>query len=387
MVSLYKARSKRPSIPGFVLFVTLGLALSACSQEKAETKEVIRPVKVVEIAKVDDTRRLDYSGSVKSRTETSLGFRINGKVIERNVDIGDRVKPGDVLARVDANDYELAVRSAQASLMAAQKQVETTDLTRKRAEQLFAKNFASKSQLEAQTLAYEQAVSSRDAAASSLEQAKNQVAYTDLTSGLNGIVTAINADVGQVVGTGTPVVTVAVDGEKEVQIAVPETDIAQFSIGKSVQARFWSDKALVLDGKVREVAGSADLQSRTFAVRVSLPADPRILLGMTATIEAKVDNANPSISIPLSALAQKDGAPAVWLVDRGAGTVHVRPVKVADFSDDGVRVAEGLHPGDVVVAAGTQFMSENLKVKLPETGDLKAAAAEPAAVPDAGVVR
>ncbi|NGN42918.1 efflux RND transporter periplasmic adaptor subunit [Mesorhizobium sp. CGMCC 1.15528] len=387
MVSLYIARSKRPSIPGFALFVALGLALSACSQEKAETKEVIRPVKVVEIAKADDTRRLDYSGSVKSRTETSLGFRINGKVIERNVDIGDRVKPGDVLARVDANDYELATRSAQASLMAAQKQVETTDLTRKRAEQLFAKNFASKSQLEAQTLAYEQAVSSRDAAASSLEQAKNQVAYTDLTSGLNGIVTAINADVGQVVGTGTPVVTVAVDGEKEVQIAVPETDIAQFRIGKSVQARFWSDNALVLDGKVREVAGSADLQSRTFAVRVSLPADPRVLLGMTATIEAKVDNANASISIPLSALGQKDGASVVWLVDRAAGTVHMRPVKVADFSDDGVRVADGLRPGDVVVAAGTQFMSENMKVKLPETGDQKAAAAEPAAVPDAGVVR
>ncbi|MEI5678351.1 MULTISPECIES: efflux RND transporter periplasmic adaptor subunit [unclassified Mesorhizobium] len=387
MVSLYIARSKRPSIPGFALFVALGLTLSACSQEKAETMEVIRPVKVVEIAKVDDTRRLDYSGSVKSRTETSLGFRINGKVIERNVDIGDRVKPGDVLARVDANDYELATRSAQASLMAAQKQVETTDLTRKRAEQLFAKNFASKSQLEAQTLAYEQAVSSRDAAASSLEQAKNQVAYTDLMSGLNGIVTAINADVGQVVGTGTPVVTVAVDGEKEVQIAVPETDIAQFRIGKSVQARFWSDNALVLDGKVREVAGSADLQSRTFAVRVSLPADPRVLLGMTATIEAKVDNANASISIPLSALGQKDGASVVWLVDRAAGTVHMRPVKVADFSDDGVRVADGLRPGDVVVAAGTQFMSENMKVKLPETGDQKAAAVEPAVVPDAGVVR
>jgi len=387
MVSLYIARSKRPSIPGFALFVALGLALSSCSQEKAETKEVIRPVKVVEITKADDTRRLDYSGSVKSRTETSLGFRINGKVIERNVDIGDRVKPGDVLARVDANDYELAVRSAQASLMAAQKQVETTELTRKRAEQLFAKNFASKSQLEAQTLAYEQAVSSRDAAASSLEQAKNQVAYNDLTYGLNGIVTAINADVGQVVGTGTPVVTVAVDGEKEVQIAVPETDIAQFRIGKSVQARFWSDNGLVLDGKVREVAGSADLQSRTFAVRVSLPADPRILLGMTATIEAKVDNISSSISIPLSALGQKDGAPVVWLVDRGAGTVHARSVKVADFSDDGVRVADGLQPGDVVVAAGTQFMSENMKVKLPETGDQKAAAAEPAVVPDAGVVR
>jgi len=383
MVSLYNARLKMPPVMGLGLFVAAGLLLSACSEEKAETKEIIRPVKVVEIVKTDDTRRLDYSGSVRSRTETNLGFRINGKIIERNVDIGDRVKPGDVLARVDANDYELAVRSAEAALMAANKQVETTELTRKRAEQLFAKNFASKSQLEAQTLAYEQAVSSRDAAASTLEQAKNQVVYTDLTSNLNGIVTAINADVGQVVGTGTPVVTVAVDGEKEVQIAVPETDIAQFSIGKAVQARFWSDAALVLKGTVREVSGSADAQSRTFAVRVSLPGDPRVLLGMTATVEATVDNASPSISIPLSALAQKDGQSVVWLVDRGAGTVHSRPVKVADFSDDGVRLADGLRPGDVVVSAGTQFMSEDMKVKLPGTVEQKAASAEPVS----GVVR
>jgi multidrug efflux system membrane fusion protein len=383
MVSLYNARLKMPPVLGLGLFVVAGLLLSACSEEKAETKEIIRPVKVVEIVKTDDTRRLDYSGSVRSRTETNLGFRINGKIIERNVDIGDRVKPGDVLARVDANDYELAVRSAEAALMAANKQVETTELTRKRAEQLFAKNFASKSQLEAQTLAYEQAVSSRDAAASTLEQAKNQVVYTDLTSNLNGIVTAINADVGQVVGTGTPVVTVAVDGEKEVQIAVPETDIAQFSIGKAVQARFWSDAALVLKGTVREVSGSADAQSRTFAVRVSLPGDPRVLLGMTATVEATVDNANPTISIPLSALAQRDGQSVVWLVDRGAGTVHSRPVKVADFSDDGVRLADGLRPGDVVVSAGTQFMSEDMKVKLPGTVEQKAASAEPVS----GVVR
>ncbi len=196
--------------------------------------------------------------------------------------------------------------------------------------------------------------------------------------------TTINADVGQVVGSGTPVITVAVDGEKEVQIAVPEMDIAQFKVGKDVKARFWSDDALVLDGKVREVSGSADAQSRTFAVRVSLPNDPRVLLGMTATIEAQAaDNTQPYVSIPLSALAEKDGQQIVWLVDRSAGTVHSRGIKVADFADDGVRVADGLKTGDVVVAAGTQFMTENMKVKVPnaqqasaETNGSAAAAAD-----------
>ncbi|TSE14113.1 efflux RND transporter periplasmic adaptor subunit [Mesorhizobium intechi] len=344
--------------------VVAALALAGCSQEKAEVKEIIRPVKVVEIAQAHDTRMLSYSGSVRARTESALAFRVNGKITERLVDIGQHVAPGDVLARIDPTDYDLSVKSAQAALDAAERQVETTELARKRAEQLFAKNFAPKSQLEQATLTHDQAVATRDSARSSLDQAKNQVGYTDLKADRDGIVTAVNADVGQVVGSGTPVVTVAVDGEKEVLIAVPEMEIAEFKPGKLVKAGFWSDSALALDGKVREVAGSADPQSRTFAVRVSLPDDPRVLLGMTANIEASAANEKQLVSIPLSALAEKDSQSIVWTVDRDADTVHARPVKVAKFAADGVRVAEGLKPGDVVVAAGTQFMTENLKVKL-----------------------
>ncbi|MER8799332.1 efflux RND transporter periplasmic adaptor subunit [Mesorhizobium sp. M0998] len=378
-MSLSKSITYRRPAAGLALIVVAALGLAGCSQEKAEVKEIIRPVKVVEIAKASDTRQLSYSGSVRARTEMNLGFRINGKITERLVDIGDRVKPGDVLARVDPTDYELSVRSSQASLDAADRQVETVELTRKRAEQLYAKNFAPKSQLEQATLAYNQAVATRDSARSQLAQAQNQVRYTDLKADKNGIVTSVAADVGQVVGSGTPVVTVAIDGEKEVLIAVPETDIAEFKPGKTVKAGFWSDEALTLDGKVREVAGSADPQSRTFAVRVSLPNDPRVLLGMTASIEAAVDNRQQLVSIPLAALAQKDSQSIVWTVDRNGGTVHAHPVKVAAFTPDGVSVADGLNPGDVVVAAGTQFMTENLKVKLTGDAAQQSASADDAA--------
>lgn len=352
------------------------LALSGCSEEKAETKEIVRPVKVVEIAAVDSTRTLSYSGTVRARTEMNLGFRINGKIIGRTVDIGQRVKSGDLLARIDPADYELALTSAKASLDAAERQVETTDLARVRAEQLFAKNVSPKSQLEQATLSYNQAVATRDSAKSALEQAQNQVTYTDLKSDQNGIVTAINADVGQVVGSGTPVVTVAVDGEKEVLVAIPETDIAQFKPGKTVTVGFWSDAGLFLQGKVREVAGSAEPQSRTFAIRVSLPADPNVLLGMTAGIVASASATQPLVSIPLSALAKKDDQPIVWTVDRAGDTVHSRSVKVAGFTGDGVRIAEGLKPGDVVVAAGTQFMTEGLKVKLDGAVEQQSASAD-----------
>ena len=375
-MSLSSSIISRLPVAGLIV-VTLGLA--GCSQEKAEVEAIIRPVKVVEIGQAETSRELDYSGSVRARTEMNLGFRISGKITERLVDIGQHVSAVDVLARIDATDYELSVKSAKASLDAAERQVETVDLSRKRAEQLFAKNFTSKSQLEQATLTYNQAVATRDAARSTLSQAQNQVVYTDLKASENGIVTAVSADVSQVVGAGTPVMTVAVDGEKEVLIAVPEMDIAEFKPGKDVKAGFWSDDALSLDGKVREVAGSADPQSRTFAVRVSLPDDPRVLLGMTASIKASVASRQQLVSIPLSALAEKDGQKIVWTVDRGSDTVHPRPIKVAEFTADGVSVADGLKPGDVVVAAGTQFMTENLQVKLTGGAAQQSASAEDAA--------
>lgn len=345
--------------------VLVGAVVAACSEAKTETAEIIRPVKVVEIANAGSSRQLDYSGAVRARTEMNLGFRLAGKITERLVNIGDKVKPGDVLARIDPTDYQLAVTGAEANLEAVEKQVQTASLADKRAEQLFSKQFASQAQRDQASLAYKQAVSQRDAAISTLQQAQNQVAYTELRADRRGIVTAINADTGQVVAAGTPVVAAAVDGEKEVQIAVPELEIAQFQPGKAVKVSFWSDDRLVLDGKVREVAGSADQQSRTFSVRVSLPDDRRVLLGMTATIEATVDNARNFVSIPLSALAKQGDKQIVWVVKAGDETVHARDIKVASFVDDGVQIADGLKPGDVVVAAGTQFMTEGLKVKLP----------------------
>ena len=362
-------------IATIALISTLSAALAGCSEEKSETAEVVRPVKVVEIAQADNVRQLSYSGAVRARTEMNLGFRVSGKIVERVVNVGDRVKVGDLLARIDPTDYELAVRSASANLDAAERQVETVELVRDRAKQLLARKFASQAQFDQAVLSYNQAVATRDAAKSALSQAKNQVVYTSLVADRPGIVTTINADVGQVVGSGTPVATVAVEGEKEVQVAVPETEISNFKAGLPVKVGIWSDAGLSLDGTVREVAGSADQQSRTFSVRVSLPNDQRVLLGMTATIEASAGNGVSFVSVPLSALAEKDGYPIVWVVDRGTETVRSRPVTLADFTTNGVRVTEGLKVGDLVVAAGTQFMTDDLKVTISNDTTHQAAAA------------
>jgi RND family efflux transporter MFP subunit len=365
--SFVAARHLPSALKGVAVAAAL-LALAACSEEKkAEAPEIVRPVKVTQIGAPDEGRKLVYSGSVRARTEMNLGFRVGGKITERLVDVGDRVTAGEVLARIDSTDYQLDLSSAEADLASATKQVEISGLALRRAETLAARDVTSKSQLEQAQLSSEQALAQRDSAQSALEKARNQVAYSDLKSDRDGIVTAVSADRGQVVSTGTSVVTVAVDGEKEVQIAVPEMDVSHFKPGDVVKARIWSSADLVLDGKVREVAQSADAQSRTFAVRVSLPADPKILLGMTASIEAIAGNTVKAFAIPLAALSKKGDQPIVWVVDRGKGIVTSRPVKVADFSDDGVRISEGLAEGDLIVSAGTQFMKDDMKVKLPET--------------------
>lgn len=372
MVSPAKQILKTSTLSAMLLAAALGL--SACSEEKAEVAtETVRPVKVLEVAASQTHRALDYSGSVQARSEIAMGFRVNGKITERLVDIGDRVTAGDILARIDATDYALSVKSAEASLAASERQVETADLALKRAEQLFKRNVTPKSEVEQAQLSYNQAVSNRDAARSTLDQARNQVSYSELRADKNGIVTAVNAEAGQVVSTGSPVVTVAVDGEKEVEVAVPEADIFAFKPGKAVEVSIWSNEGVKLSGTVREVAGSADSRSRTFAVRVRLPNDDRVLLGMTASVSASADNGPSMVSVPLSALAKEGETNLVWTVDPAKATVHARPVTVADFTNDDVRIADGLKPGDLVVTAGTQFMREDLKVKLPQSEPTKEA--------------
>lgn len=377
--------SVRLSLPALSLLAAFGLA--ACTEGGAEVvgEPSLRPVKVVEIEAPSTARELRYSGTVKARSEAAAGFRVGGKIIERLVDIGDRVAPGDVLARIDVTDYQLQMKSAEASLAAAERQLETADFALKRADALYRQQVTTKAQLEQAQLSYNQALATRDSQRSSLEQARNQVAYGELKADKPGIVTQISADAGQVVAAGSPVVTVAADGEKEALIAVPENEIFAFAPGKAVEVGFWSKDGLTLQGAVREVAGSADATSRTFAVRIALPDNPQILLGMTARVTATAPSDTNLFELPLSALT-RDGAKQtiVWTVDRMAATVHARPVTVDTFSDKGIQISSGLAPGDLVVVAGTQFMAEDMKVRLADKDLPRAAdAGSDAAKPDA----
>ncbi len=365
------------------LLTGLGLsaaALTACSEEKVETAKEVRPVKVIKVEPSTVSSMLVYSGSVKARTEMNLGFRVNGKIVERMVDVGDRVKKGDVLMKLDRSDIALSESRATANLTAAKQQFDTAEAAWRRADQLFNQRTIPLALLEQRKLTLDQARSALTSAQSAVNEVRNQLAYTDLVADRDGVVTAVQADAGQVIGAGNVAVVVAADDEKEIQISVPETDIMSFKTGQEVKASFWADPSLKLAGKVREIAASADPLSRTFAVRVAVENNPDIRLGMTATIEAARSNDHSVVNLPLSALSKTDGRTVVWVVDAASATVSPRDVTPGPFTADGVSIDKGLQRGDIVVAAGTQFMTDKLKVKLPD-GFSEALAASQTAKP------
>ena len=362
----------------FPVLAASALILAACQEKVAEAPEPVRPVKVTEVAPRAETRRISYSGSVKARSEANLGFRVGGKVVARLVDIGDQVTPGTVLARLDTADLALSLKSAEAQLASAQAQLEVASSAFERNKTLFARGFTSKSTLDDRKLAFDQAQSALDAARSTRDQALNQTAYSELKSDVAGIVTAAEAEAGQVVAAGSPVVVVARDGEKEVAIAIPESEIRFFQVGDRLAVRYWANPALHQTGTVREIAGSADPASRTFAVRVALPDDPAVRLGMTAALDADVPVDAAGIVVPLAALTELDGSPTVWVVNTASKTVNPRKIETNSFAEDGVRIADGLQPGEWIVTAGAQFMTPGKPVRFDDKVAAAMAASHPA---------
>lgn len=363
----------------FAVLALALVALSACKEEKkVEGGEPIRSVRTMTVAAAAETRTLRYSGSVRARVETALGFRVPGKIVERLVDIGQKVEAGRALARLDPTDLRLSLQTAEANVAAARARVKVAEDARRRAQTLNTKGFVADSNLDRADLENDQARAALEAAMYARDQAANQIDYADLKADADGIVTEIRADVGQVVAAGTPVVTLARDDEKEVAIAVPEQDVVRFAKDQKVSVRFWAERDLVLPGRVREVAGSADPASRTYAIRVSLTDDPRVRLGMTATVEAVVPVSEGTIVVPVAALDGAPGRPRVWVVDPAAVTVAPRDVTLGSVAPDGVRILGGLAAGDVVVTAGTQFLTPGRKVRL----DAPATAAVGGAVAD-----
>ncbi|MCW5626465.1 MAG: efflux RND transporter periplasmic adaptor subunit [Burkholderiales bacterium] len=338
--------------------------LVACGKE-AEKPEVLRPVQVVRVSAASSDLGASYIGDVRARYETALSFRLPGKIAMRMVDVGDRVKAGQVIARLDPADEQLGVEAAQQQLTAAESQYEQAKNDLARFKDLFEQGFVGSAEFERRTTTYKVAEAQLRQARANLGVNRNQSTYTTLRADHEGVVTSLAAEVGQVVTAGQLVAKVARPGDKEVVIAVSENRLSELRAAKEINVGLWADPNAVFKGRLREVAPSADPATRTYAAKVTiLNPSPDVALGMTAGVFLKGVPQEQSVRLPSTALFQKDDQPAVWVMDPKTATVQLRPVKIGRYFDDAVTVTEGLQPGDVVVRAGVHKLFAGEKVRV-----------------------
>jgi RND family efflux transporter MFP subunit len=338
--------------------------VAGCGAKAHEQHEDVRPVRSMVVGETSGSVGASYPGDVRARHESRLGFRNGGRVTQRLVEVGSHVVAGQVLMRVDPEQEVLRNASAVATVEAAKSRVEQNRTDLARTQQLFARRFASQAELDVARLALDESEAQLKSALAQRDIAGNQRAYTELRADRAGVVTAITAETGQVVATGTPVVTVAADGEREVSISIPEARVAELRDAKRMTVALWSNPGRTYLAKLRELSPDTDEVTRTYAARVTiLEPGSEVRLGMTATVFTPDVEGDRAVRLPLTAIHDPAGTPRVWVVDGKSSRVSARAVKLGAAQKDTVLIAEGLKPGDVVVTAGANLLQDNQKVK------------------------
>ncbi|MBE2258171.1 MAG: efflux RND transporter periplasmic adaptor subunit [Candidatus Accumulibacter sp.] len=358
--------SARRRLAGWLLTLSLLALLAACGKE-APRPEPIRPVLTRLLGDDAGDELVGYSGEIRSRYEAALAFRIPGKITARLVDTGAVVSAGQALARLDPGDSALSAAAASAQL-----QLASSD--RQRFRDLRARNFVSAAALEARETAFK-------AARAQAELAKNQAAYTVLRADQAGVVGLISAEVGQVVAAGQTVMRLARADTLEVAIAIPEARMPQVRALKDAEISLWADPEARYQGELREMSPVADPVTRTYAARVAIrDPDARILLGMTAKLRFLRPPGRQRLTVPLTAIFQHDGKPALWVV-KGDQSVELRPVAIASYREETAVLESGARAGERIVVAGVHKLSNGERIRvidrsLPAAGPAAGAAPE-----------
>jgi RND family efflux transporter MFP subunit len=344
--------------------IIVSFALLGCEQPAPPAAEatLIRAL-AVQTSQFDRTSAL--TGEIRSRRESNLGFRVGGKVIERLVDIGDKVAEGDLLARLDSQDQQNALKSAQSEVAAAQASIEQSRTQEERQRKLLADGYTTRTQYDNAQRRYAQAQADLASAQAKLSAAQDTLSYTELRADRAGVITAKGAEPGQVVASGQMVVRLADPNEREAVFQVPgaglrlETGAAM----PSVEVRLVGDQNLVTEGTIREVSPGVDPVTRTYTVKVALDdPPPAFLLGSSVVGRARLPTQSV-VNLPSSALFQTaQGEPAVWVVDQRRKTVSLRPVSVLQYDTGTVTVSNGLDAGETVVIGGSQKLRPGQKV-------------------------
>lgn len=344
----------------------LALAISGCGDSTPKKEAEVRPVRTLTVdpRPIEDDRHA--VGEIKPRQESDLGFRVGGKLISRLVDIGVTVKKGALLARIDEQDTSNKLKSAEADVSAAEAVLVEAEGSELRLRRLVETGATTRANYDAALRNLRSAEAKLDSAKAALALARDQLAYTELKADFDGIVTAVGAEPGQVVSTGQMVVRLALPDQKDAVFAVAETAFRDKNPTDrpEIIVRLLANPEVVAEGKVREVSPVADPATRTYQVKVTLHEPPlQMRFGSSVVGRLKTTTA-PVVVLPGAALFEKSGKPAVWVVDKAAGTVALRPIGLARFESDRIVVSDGLAKGDIVVTAGVNRLREGQKVRL-----------------------
>lgn len=346
-----------------LLLILPVLWLSGC-RTHAEPQEPIRPAIVARPQSAAAEAGTLYSGDIKARYESALGFRVGGKIRQRRVDVGAHVKAGDLIAELDPQDLHLQAGSARAALAAADADLATAKSERDRYEALRGKNFVSETQFDAVDNRLKAAAARATEARAALNVAQNQAGYSELRADHDGVITSIVVEAGQVVAPAQTIATLARDGEREVEISVPESRIADYRKDQAATIELWAESGTHLAGTLREIAPEADSTTRTFRVRVALGDNSdNAKLGQTARVFFSGSESDAAHLIPLASLYEKDGKPAVWLVDTKTRQVHLTAVTVSAYREQGVVLMDGVNTQDWIIAAGVHKLREGQTIR------------------------
>ncbi len=347
-----------------ILALTALALLSACQRAEEVSVPEIRPVRAITIENRATSGTVSLTGSVQAQTEINQSFRIDGRLIERAVDIGDTVKPGQLVARLDPQNEESSLQSVRAQLAAARAQLVEARTNHARMRDLVAEAAVPRATFDQAVALLKTAESQVESVQSQVNLAQNRLSYTRLFSDVAGVVTARGPEPGEVVSAGRMIVQVAREGARDAVFDVPAQVKDSAPANPDITVALTSDPKITASGRVREVSPRADPVTGTFAVRVRLiDAPPTMRLGSTVTGHMKLAAA-AGIEVPASALTRAERGPAVWVVDPASETVSLRTVELVRHDPGHVVIGQGLQPGEIVVTAGVQTLRPGQKVRL-----------------------
>jgi RND family efflux transporter MFP subunit len=345
--------------------LSIGVLLAACSKSEPPP-EPVRPVLSIKVQALNEETLGRFAGSIQARYESNTGFRVGGRIASRNVDVGAEVQKGTLLATLDPSDQQNQLRSAQGDLAKVQAQLINAQANARRQQALFDRGVGAQAQLDIATTDLKTTQASLDQARAAVNQSQDQLAYTELRADHKAVVTAWNAEAGQVVTAGQQVVTLAQPDIKEAVIDLPDTLVDEIPSDVVFLVAGQLDPSINTTATIREIEPQAQSATRTRRARLTLANTPegfRLGTAISVTLSSAI---KPRIELPATALQETDGKTRIWVIDTQSKTVAPRDVSVIRRTDGTVVLAGGVKSGEQVVTAGVNSLKPGQAVKLDE---------------------